>query len=372
MGVRPVFLVHRSTTAMDQTLFWSLVSRKIAGEASPEELQQLEILLKQNPDLAYQAEHVQQVWQNKPDAKKEDSEAAFEQHLQRMKEAGIQFPAPVEIPSPKFVNRYRRTKLLAMSFAALLCVLVAGWIWLSSHKKKSGWNYEKNYSEISSPLGSKTKLVLPDSTIVWLNAGSKLVYNEHFGTTNRNTSLTGEAFFDVKKSTMPFTIRANNIQIKVLGTAFNVKAYPDEKTTETSLLRGRVEVTLDKRPGEPIVLKPNEKLIVSNEEIQRKTEVQKKEPKVVIDELTHLNDTTIIETSWVHNELIFQDEAFSEVAHKIERWYGVAIEFKDEKVANEHLSGTFTTETIQDALTALQYSTRFHYAVRGNIITITQ
>jgi ferric-dicitrate binding protein FerR (iron transport regulator) len=151
-----------------------------------------------------------------------------------------------------------------------------------------------------------------------------------------------------------------------------VKAYPGEKTTETSLIRGRVEVTLDKRPGEPIVLKPNEKLIVSNDETQRRSEVQKKEPKVVIDELTRLNDTTIIETSWVHNELIFQDEAFSEVAHQMERWYGFNIEFKDERVANERLSGTFTTETIQDALNALQYSTRFHYSVKGNMITITQ
>ena len=357
---------------MDQTLFWTLVSKKIAGEASHEELQQLDTLLKQNPDWAYQAEHVQQVLKARPDTKKEDSEAAFEQHLQRMKDAGIQFPQPEETPSQDFVERNSRRKLLALSFVGFLCLSIAGWMWLGGNKKKLAPTQEKNYSEISSPFGSKTKLVLPDSTIVWLNAGSKLTYNEHFGSTNRSTSLTGEAYFDVKKSSIPFTIRANSIQIKVLGTAFNVKAYPGEKTTETSLIRGRVEVTLDKRPGEPIVLKPNEKLIVSNEEPQRRTEVQKREPKVVIDELTRLNDTTIIETSWVHNELIFQDEAFSDVAHQMERWYGVMIEFKDEKVANEHLSGTFTTETIQDALTALQYSTRFHYAVKGKLITITQ
>ena len=357
---------------MDQTLFWTLVSKKIAGEASQEELQQLEILLKQNPDWAYQAEHVQQVLQARVDTRKEESEAAFEQHLQRMKDAGIPFPQPEEIPPPKFVDRYRRRKLLALAVVAFLCISVAGWMWLGGYKKKLVPTQEKNYSEISSPFGSKTKLVLPDSTIVWLNAGSKLTYNEHFGSTNRSTSLTGEAYFDVRKSSIPFTIRANNIQIRVLGTAFNVKAYPGEKTTETSLIRGRVEVTLDKRPGEPIVLKPNEKLIVSNDETQRRSEVQKKEPKVVIDELTRLNDTTIIETSWVHNELIFQDEAFSEVAHQMERWYGFNIEFKDERVANERLSGTFTTETIQDALNALQYSTRFHYSVKGNMITITQ
>jgi ferric-dicitrate binding protein FerR (iron transport regulator) len=356
---------------MDQTLFWNLLSKKIAGEASQEELQQLETLMKLNPDWAYQAEHVQQVWQNKTESKKEDSEIAFEQHLQRMKDAGVQFPQSEELPS-YLQKTYANKKIAVISIAAVLIFLIGGWAWLSSDKKKSLSANEKNYSEISSPFGSKTKLVLPDSTIVWLNAGSKLMYNEHFGATNRNTILIGEAFFDVKKSTISFTIRANNIQIKVLGTAFNVKAYPDEKTTETSLIRGRVEVTLDKRPGEPIILKPNEKLIVSNEQTERKPELQKKDPKVVIDELTHLDDTTIVETSWVHNELIFQDEAFSDVAHKLERWYGVTIEFNNEKVANERLSGTFTTETIQDALNALQYSTKFHYNIKGNMITITQ
>jgi transmembrane sensor len=357
---------------MDQTYFWSLVSKKIAGEASQEELQQLETLLKMNPDWAYQAEHVQKVWQARPVTSKEDSELAFEQHLQRMKDAGIQLPQPEQPISFNSSKLYRRKELLAFALLAVLIVSIGGWMWMGMGKETSAEGRVKNYSEVSSPFGSKTKLVLPDSTIVWLNAGSKLTYNEHFGSTNRSTTLTGEAFFDVKKSTVPFTIRANNIQIKVLGTAFNVKAYPDEKTTETSLIRGRVEVTLDKRPGEPIVLKPNEKLIVSKEEPQTRTEVQKREPKVIIDELTRIHDTTIVETSWVHNELIFQDETFSDVAHKMERWYGVAIEFKDDKVADEHLSGTFTTETIQDALTALQYSTRFHYAVKGNAITITK
>lgn len=353
---------------MDQTLFWNLLAKKIAGEASEEELQQLERLTKLNPEWAYQAEHIQQLWQNTT-SEKEQSEFAFEQHLQKMKEAGVNLePAVYSIKSDKKPALVKN--IFAYSAAAIVLFLVAGFVWLNSNKRNSLSTPEKKYSEISSPFGSKTKLVLPDSTVVWLNAGSKLTYNEHFGITNRNTTLIGEAFFDVKKSAVPFTIRANNIQIKVLGTAFNVKAYPEDKTTETSLLRGRVEVTLDKRPGEPIVLKPNEKLIVANEKIETRLE-QRKDPKVVIDELTRINDTTIVETSWVHNELIFQDETFREIAHKMERWYGFTIEIADEEIANERLSGTFTTETIQEALTALQYSTKFHYSIKGKQVTIT-
>jgi transmembrane sensor len=353
---------------MDQTLFWNLLAKKIAGEASQEELHQLESLLKLNPAWAYQAEHIQGLWRSSKE-NKEESELAFEQHLQRMKETGSDLQAQVPFKSG---IKHNKIRTFAYSVAAIILFLIAGFIWLGSHKKNSLSAAEKKYSEVSSPFGSKTKLVLPDSTVVWLNAGSKLTYNEHFGITNRNTILIGEAFFDVKKSAVPFTIRANNIQIKVLGTAFNVKAYPEDKTTETSLIRGRVEVTLDKRPGEPIILKPNEKLIVANEKSEAKTEVQKKDPKVVIDELTRINDTTIIETSWVHNELIFQGETFRDITRKMERWYGVTIEITSEEIANERLSGTLTTETIQEALTALQYSTKFHYSIRGEKVTITQ
>ena len=162
------------------------------------------------------------------------------------------------------------------------------------------------------------------------------------------------------------------MQIKVLGTAFNVRAYPDEKTTETSLIRGRVQVTLDKKPERPFFLEPNEKLIVSNEPEKIKRSIQNKDPLVVYKSLTRTIDSTIVETSWVHNELIFQDEDFAEIAMKMEKWYGVAIEFRDQKLANERLSGTFTSETIEEALTALQLSTKFHYNIKGNLVTITQ
>lgn len=356
---------------MDGTLFWNLFSKKIAGEASQKELEQLENLMKLNPDWAYQAENIRHLWQNKPGDGKEESEIAYLQHLQRMEEAGIKIlPAEISV-SPSQPKHQKSKKLIAFASLTAVIILLGAWIWLSMDKQSARLR-GKNYSEVSSPFGSKTKLVLSDSSIVWLNAGSKLTYNEQFGITNRNITLVGEAFFDVKKSTIPFIIRTNAIQIKVLGTAFNVKAYPDEKTTETSLIRGRVEVTLDKRPGEPIILKPNEKLIVANEKMETKHAVQKKDPKIIIGELTHINDTTIVETSWVRNELIFQDEAFKEIAHKMERWYGVIIEFKYEKIANERMSGTFTTETIQDALNALQYSTSFHYFIKGNMVTITQ
>lgn len=360
---------------MDQSRFWNLLAKKIAGETSPEEIKELEILIRSNPDWAYQAEHLHHLWQHPPAQVANESENAFQQHVNRMKESGIYFPEldrPGTISSLQFSRWNPRKKLMAFSAATLVIAVVAVLVWLNHPTQTVAATTKKPYSEISSPLKSRTKLVLPDSSVVWLNAGSKLTYNAGFGTINRHTVLVGEAYFEVKKSDVPFIIRANDLTIKVLGTAFNVKAYPGERTTETSLVRGRVEVTINKRPAEPIILKPNDKLIVANEEEQLKAKVQKMDPIVVIRTLTHVNDTTIAETSWVDNKLIFQDEAFTDIARKMERWYGVVIEFNNESVASERLSGTFTSESIQEALNALQLTTPFYYYTKGNKITIAQ
>jgi ferric-dicitrate binding protein FerR (iron transport regulator) len=232
----------------------------------------------------------------------------------------------------------------------------------------------KTISEVSTPIGAKsTKIVLPDSTVVWLNAGSRLTYNEKFGQDNRNTTLTGEAFFDVKKSSIPFIIHAQALRIRVTGTAFNVKSYPNEKTTETSLIRGSLEITLDKRPGEKFILRPNEKLVVSNDTSRtRQKTATRNEPIVMISGITQATDSTVIETSWVDNKLAFQNETFDELANRMERWYGVEIDFRDEQVAHERLSGTFTNETIQEALERLQLTTNFQFTIKANNITITQ
>lgn len=360
---------------MSQSLFWNLLAKKLAGEASPEEIRELEKLIAQNPDWHYPTEHIEELWQSKKLTDHYDSELAFEMHLNKLKNAGIKFPE-LEKPEPipdlvyKNISRNKR-KAWVFSFAFLLVLFIAGWVWFKGPEKKSQPAIAKNYSEVSSPLKSKTKLILPDSSVVWLNAGSKLTYNENFGTKNREAVLSGEAFFDVKKSSVPFIIHANKVHIKVLGTAFNVKAYPDEGTTETSLIHGKVEITLEKRPGETFILKPNEKLIVANEPEKPGTEVRSKEPIVVLKELTRTFDSTVVETSWVENKLVFQDESFFEIAKKMERWYAVSIYFKDESIGKERISGTFTTETIREALERLQMTTRFHFVIEDDKIIIT-
>lgn len=361
---------------MSQNRFWNLLGKKLSGEALPEELQELDQLMKDHPDLIYSVGHIEDLWkQGIKTTDDYDAELAFEMHLNNLKNAGIQLPVlenPVDVS--EFTDEDRpafKKRILAFSLAACVLLVIALAWQFNSDKTEEPFAIKK-FSEVSTHPGSKTKLILPDSTAVWLNAGSKLTYSENFGTANRNTTLSGEAFFDVRKSTIPFVIHANGVQIKVLGTAFNVKSYPNEKTTETSLVRGRVEITLDLRPGERFILKPNEKLVVTNEQAEVKQAERKKEPLVVLSGLTHTIDNDIVETSWVENKLIFQDESFTELARKMERWYGVSIEIKNEKIANERFTGTFTTETVQAALEELQMIAPFRFTIKSNSIQITR
>ena len=160
---------------------------------------------------------------------------------------------------------------------------------------------------VSTNLGSKSKIQLPDGSLVWLNADSRIIYKENFQGPFREVQLTGEAFFEVvKDKEHPFIIHTQSIDLKVLGTAFNVRSYTNEKKTETSLIRGSIEVTLHDNPDKKIVLKPNEKLIVQN---NRFTMVRDKpdaetseedEPMMILSKVHfQRKDSSATETLWV-------------------------------------------------------------------------
>lgn len=216
-------------------------------------------------------------------------------------------------------------------------------------------------------MGTRTNLLLPDGTVVWLNAGSVLTYPANFTGEKREVALEGEAFFDVAaNATHPFIVHTSTASIRVLGTSFDVKAYERDKTMETTLIKGSIEVTYRRSR---IILKPNQKLVVVRED----TTVEKKEqrPEVnIIKPTIEVHTGAIIETSWTDNKLIFQDEDFKALAEQMERWYGVTIAFDRRELENLRFTGTFQKETIRQALEALQLTASFKYSITGNQITI--
>ena len=365
---------------MLQDRTWLLIGRKMADEASSLELKELEEILKHNPELHFSLQTLSELWKQSPPTSIHEIESAYQNHLSRLKTELADHPGNTEdfvenstLFSPRDSSFIRRN-IFALSAFTVAIIVTAGAIFYSMPSKKSIAADKANTpaSEISTRYGSRTDIVLPDGTKVWLNAGSKLTYDKTFGETIRNVKLTGEAYFDVMHNTdKPFVIHTTAMVIKVLGTEFNVKSYPEERTAETSLIRGSIEVTLKDKRAEKIVMKPNEKLVVSNEDHAVDTVIKHAKKLVNHDtpifSLEHLNyfslDSTILETSWVNNRLIFEDESFEEVATRMSRWYGVEFEFRNDDIRKLRFTGNFKNESVEDALKAMQITADFSYRI---------
>lgn len=370
---------------MTQDRIWELIAKKLSGEASVPELKELEDTMRQQPDMHYSMQTVADLWHHNLPLR-EDVYAAFEKHLLRMQELGVDYAKQPETIIESFPEEPPRNKtwkqvLITLSVAAVVVAGFFGYETFFSKQVQPGKTLADK-SEVSTRYGSKTKLLLPDGSQVWLNAGSKLSYDKTYGNSIREVALSGEAFFDVVKNpSKPFVIHVAKIDIKVLGTAFNVKSYPGEKSTETSLIRGSIEVTIHNRSSEKIILKPNEKLVVANEEEpESKRNLQKpvavrnmiqQEPLMAISHLTYQpKDSTIVETSWMENKLIFRSQTFEDLALQLQRWYDVSIVIADEQVKKKRLTGVFENETIDQALTALQFTVPFKYTINKKQVTI--
>jgi ferric-dicitrate binding protein FerR (iron transport regulator) len=367
--------------------FWYLLSKKLGGEASDTELSELDELLVTNPEWMPVANDLDVYWHTSSHV--HFSEGSFASHLRRMELQGQDIrvfreyieieETPVSfIKSPK--NAWRWKAAIAAGIIGILLTLAL--LYYRNSSAQLGENTPATVKEVVTHRGNRSKVVLPDGTQVWLNADSKLEYKSNFGKSNREVNLSGEAYFDVvKNEQLPFLIHTKKIKIKVTGTAFNVKAYPGEALSETSLIRGRVEVTVTGRPDEKYVLKPNEKIVIRDEaiEIGKKdahSSPEKKQQSLPLIELGYVNyienDSLAVETSWLYNRLIFEDESFEEIARKMERWYGVEIDLLDSKVAATRFTYQIKDETITEALQNMQYAARFHFDIINDHITITR
>jgi ferric-dicitrate binding protein FerR (iron transport regulator) len=362
--------------------FWELLSKQAFAEASEAESNEFKDLLINHPNLKNIADSLSTLaHQSLPLEKNDEAERAFENHIKRIKDTGVYFnellsPGNPETKAERGSNKKRKIiKWGLIGVVSVTMLFFFGYkynIFSSAHVSK----IKTPLSQVITKPASKTQIQLPDGSTVWLNASSNLTYDKDFGKDFREVNLTGEGFFNVVRDpSHPFIIHTKVIDVKVLGTEFNVRAYPNDAYTETSLIRGRVEITVKNRPDERHYLKPNEKMSVANnitDEIAAND--IKSKPFILTAPLTYYHaDSTIIETSWVENRLIFQEnETFREVALKMERWYGVHISFDDEEVAQIHPFGSFTNETITQALDALRESFRFNYKISGSDIIITK
>ncbi len=369
---------------MDNNHIWNLIAKKLAGEASSGDLNELESALRADPDLHYSLEALHDMWKKKSRQEPEKSEIAFQKHMEKMQAMGIDMGSKEKSLSldeyPYASSRFMNWKTLSYIIAGFFIITV-GFYFFSIRNALVTPLAQKPVWEVETRNGSKTNLLLPDGSSVWLNAGSRLSYDSLYGNKIREVTLSGEAYFDVVKNpNKPFIIHAGKINIKVLGTVFDVKSYPGENTLEASLIRGSIEVTIPSVSNKKIILRPNQKLIIDKTETSS-SHSSNQSTTVIMPEMSiqHLNrvgsDSVIAETGWMQNRLYFDDMSLRELLKNMERKYGVSFEVTDSSLYSIHFTGSFKDESVSQALDALRLTAEkstgdFTYEIKNNQVFI--
>lgn len=227
----------------------------------------------------------------------------------------------------------------------LLPLLIAGGLvysYLGYHGKTT--NGRQVSSTIYAPLGARVSFNLPDGTTGMLNSGSHLSYSLPF-TINRQVKLEGEAWLEVSRDeNHPFEISTGNSTVKVLGTSFNMSAYPAENYVEVVLQQGKVEFQ-DNSGDEKVTMLPSERLVFQNGNIS----------KSVTDPAKY--------SAWTEGKLVFRGDPMAEVARRIERWYNVKVILADKELEKYSFRATFLDDTLEEVLRCLSLTSPIRYNI---------
>lgn len=206
-----------------------------------------------------------------------------------------------------------------------------------------------SHQEIQTPPGTYSRISLPDGSTVWLNSGSKLSYTLPFVKDTRETSLTGEAFFEIEADRIhPFVVKAGDMSINATGTGFNVEAYPSDTLCTVTLEQGKVSVDLLHREGIREMKAGNQFVWNKNTEKGRMRQ---------IDALSY--------GRWREGILIFHDETLENIFKRVARTYNVDICVKDPVLAQQHYHATFEQESLDEILELLRISAPIRYDFKG-------
>lgn len=363
---------------MAQQRFVELLTKELTDSLSSTEKEELDLLLKQNSIYKKQSAIIKEYWNSNQTTYKA-SAANFKKVMDAINVA--------EISSGIQPNNNEPIKLwpILKYLAAIVVLGTTLYLWhLSILPGKKALVASNWKNKITAPR-VKEKLILSDGTIVTLNSGTSFKYPLSFNGKNREVYLNGEAFFEVHKDREhPFIIHTNKMNVRVLGTAFNIKSYDNESRSETSLIHGSIEVTLNDRLSDRIILKPREKLIIQNNLSEQKQtkytsngrQILTTAVKGPIYSLTNLTynpniDSAAVETLWLKNKLVFSNDDFESIAADMERWYGIKIVFQHEELKKLRFTATFESETPTKALESFRITEDFHFKKKGLVFYIS-
>lgn len=346
-----------------------LLARKLAGEATKSELEELNDLITGYPDSVYYEEFLEQLWlSSEGQTDLPDVDQAYLLHRLKFRD---EFGHKEET---RKISGFKKYKNL-IGIAAILLVIVSAALLYYNRSDKFSPD-----TQIVAGKGIQKKIKLPDGTIVWLNSDSKLSYESNINQRKKRiVYLVGEAFFDVAHHKFhPFIVRTDKICVKVLGTAFNIKAYPIDKKSEATLIRGSIELSVNDRPEQKILLSPSEKfaLVEDKKVIHVKSNASPDVPKDITLTIQHVvpvrigNNEYIEETSWRDSQLVFQNESLEDLKSKLERWFNVQINFETEQAKSYRFTGVFKNETIEETLKAMQLIKPFNFKLKEHDVII--
>lgn len=227
----------------------------------------------------------------------------------------------------------------------------------TSSKEKAA---SKNIEELNMvvPRGGEFKIVLEDSTIVWLNSESTLRYPENFTATERRVHVSGEAYFEVRKdSSRPFYVESDGQEIRVYGTTFNVRSYSDEEASFTTLQTGSIALTTGRGATAEVFLKPGKQAILDRGD----SEVKMRDV-----------DSELV-TSWRHGYFVFEDQTLLNIMRDLSRWYDFKFEIADKELEDDIFMGSFPRDTeFKDAIHILEKSGGIKFNVIDGKVIVTK
>jgi len=271
--------------------------------------------------------------------------------------------APVVVLNRAIVHRRWFAKWAAIAAAATVIMIAGGYFYRRSLPAPP--SQTAVVADYTCKHGERKSFQLPDGTQVMMNAGSEISLNNSYGKNTRDVFLKGEAFFEVQHNTaIPFIVHTASMDVKAVGTAFNVRSYNDEGKTEAVLIRGLVEVTLKKDNNRKLLLHPDEKVMWVENKKDDEARINTA-TSTVVKPVKKLDNGSIKEVAWLQNSLAFDDETFEEIAAQLSRWYNVDIQFATDDLKQYHFTATFKREKIEQVLNILKATRMFSYHFNG-------
>lgn len=318
-----------------------LIVRKFSGEASVEDNRIIENWVNESQENIDLFNDLNDIWQSSGSSNSSEEEYDIEQAI-------INFIQRTHVAKEKEIRKNQIFNILRYAAIFILALTIPFTYWFAQKPKTAA----DTFTTVYCAFGDKTTVILPDSSQVWLNSGSKITFSNNFKNGMRQLYLEGEGYFTVKKDAEnPFLINTSELNVKVLGTEFNLKAYPDEDDVSVTLVSGSLQVNNSESTA---MVVPNQKLLY------------KKETHVLtVEDLTDLAP----ETEWTNGRLVFRNTSLEELERKLERWFDVEIEFADETVKTRRFSGTLERESILEVISYFGISQYVDYHIKGNVIT---